>query len=433
MAKPVGAACNLACHYCYYHKPQHGVMDMHTLEQYIQQYIAMQTTGHVLFTWHGGEPMLRPLSFYRKALELQHKYADGRVVENCIQTNGTLLTPEWCQFLHDNHWLVGISIDGTQDMHDAFRVKSHESRVESQEVKTLPLNKGESPKGEGVCGESRAGNQEEIDCPPARGGLPEGLRGGSRLEGACDTGSWHKVMQGIHMLDRYGVEWNAMATVHAANVLRPLDFYHFFNGIGCHYLQFTPIVESDGHHVLPMAVKPDEWGNFLCAIFDEWVRHDVGQTFVQIFDATLANWLGVTPGLCTLAAECGHAGVIEANGDVYSCDHFVFPEHRLGNIHSDTLINMMYGEQQSRFSAKKTLELPDQCRQCRWIFACHGECPKNRIKVKSHNTQCSMLNVQCPPYLCSGYRHFFSHVAPKMDIMAALYRQGKAPAEIMIL
>ena len=368
MAKPVGAACNLACHYCYYHKPQHGVMDMHTLERYIQQYIAMQTTGHVLFTWHGGEPMLRPLSFYRKALELQRKYADGRIVENCIQTNGTLLTPEWCQFLHDNHWLVGISIDGTQEMHDAYR-----------------------------------GN------------------------------TWHKVMQGIHMLDRYGVEWNAMATVHAANVLRPLDFYHFFKDIGCHYLQFTPIVESDGQHVLPMAVKPDEWGNFLCAIFDEWVRHDVGKTFVQIFDATLANWLGVTPGLCTLAAECGHAGVIEANGDVYSCDHFVFPEHRLGNIHSDTLINMMYGEQQSRFSAKKTLELPDQCRQCRWLFACHGECPKNRIKVKSHNTQCSILNVQCSPYLCSGYCHFFSHVAPAMDIMAALYRQGKAPAEIMNL
>ena len=365
MAKPAGAACNLACHYCYYNKPRQVPMDLPTLELFVQQYIAMQTTGHVLFTWHGGEPMLRPLSFYRKALELQRKYADGRHIENCIQTNGTVLTPEWCQFLHDNQWLVGISIDGTQEMHDAYR-----------------------------------GN------------------------------TWHKVMQGIRMLQHYGVEWNAMATVHAANATKPLEFYRFFRDtLHCQYLQFTPIVESDGQTVLPMAVKPREWGDFLCAIFDEWVAHDVGKVFVQIFDATLANWVGVTPGLCTLSAECGHAGVIEANGDVYSCDHFVFPEHRLGNIRQQTLIEMMYGEQQSRFSAMKSVLLPDQCRQCRWLFACHGECPKNRILERSVNVQCSTS----PSYLCSGYRQFFAHVAPKMDIMADLYRQGRAPAEVMNL
>ena len=372
MAKPAGAACNLACHYCYYNKPRQTPMDLSTLELFVEQYIAMQTTGHVLFTWHGGEPMLRPLSFYRKAVELQRKYADGRHIENCIQTNGTLLTPEWCQFLHDNQWLVGISIDGTEEMHNAYR-----------------------------------GN------------------------------SWQRVMEGIRLMQRYGVEWNAMATVHAANADRPLEFYRFFKSIGCQYLQFTPIVESNGEDVLPMAVTPGQWGNFLCAIFDEWVQTDVGKVFVQIFDATLANWVGVTPGLCTLSAECGHAGVIEANGDVYSCDHFVFPEHRLGNIRQHTLIDMMYGEQQSRFSALKSKLLPEDCRQCQWLFACHGECPKNRIENRGVRSE--ELGVrseenrskETASYLCSGYRQYFAHAAPKMDIMADLYRHGRAPAEIM--
>ena len=354
-------------------------MDLHTLELYVQQYIAMQTTGHVLFTWHGGEPMLRPLPFYRKALELQRKYAKGCIVENCIQTNGTLLTPEWCQFLHDNQWLVGISIDGTQEMHDAFR-------------KAAPPSKKE--------GVSPLATQ------------------------AYDEGTWTRVINSIRMMQHYGVEWNAMATVHTANVRKPLEFYHFFKEIGCRYLQFTPIVESDGLHILPMAPSPDEWGDFLCAIFDEWVAHDVGQVFVQLFDATLANWLGVTPGLCTLAAECGHAGVIEANGDVYSCDHFVYPEHRLGNIHNNTLIELMYGQQQSRFSTKKSLELPTRCCQCQWLFTCHGECPKNRIAQSDPDDA-----PYC--YLCEGYRRFFAHAAPKMDRMAQLYRQGKAPAEVM--
>ena len=371
MAKPAGAACNLACHYCYYlekgnyyrHLPQH-LMSERTLEEYIKQYIAMQTTGHVLFTWHGGEPMLRPLDFYRKAIELQRKYANGLTVENSIQTNGLLLTHEWCRFLHDNQWLVGISIDGTQQMHDTYRRD--------------------------------------------RRGLP----------------SWQRVVEAIGMMQSHGVEWNAMATIHQGNVHQPLEFYNFFKSIGCKYLQFTPIVESDGQNVLPSAVKPKEWGDFCCNLFDEWIKRDVGDIFVQLFDVTLANWLGVTPGLCTLAAECGHAGVIEANGDIYSCDHFVYPEHRLGNIATDSLINMMYGEQQTRFSAKKRLLLPNRCKQCRWLFACNGECPKNRFATSEDGE----VGIN---YLCDGYRQFFAHVAPSMDIMADLYRRGLPPAEIM--
>lgn len=362
MAKPVGASCNLACHYCYYAKPQRESMDLSMLERFIQQYIAMQTTGHVLFTWHGGEPMLQSLDFYRKAIEFQRKYSDGRHIENCIQTNGTLLTPEWCKFLHANQWLVGISIDGTEQMHNAYRLNRHGRR------------------------------------------------------------SWQRVMEGIRMMQQYGVEWNAMATVHSANVGEPLQFYRFFKQIGCQYLQFTPIVESDGHNLLPCAVKPLEWGQFCCDIFDEWVRKDVGMVFVQLFDATLANWVGETPGVCSLAEECGHAGIIEANGDVYSCDHFVYPEYRLGNIREHTLIELMYGEQQSRFSAKKRVELPKQCRECQWLFACHGECPKNRF-IDNSDTGTN--------YLCAGYKKFFSHVAPQMDIMANLYRQGLPPANIM--
>ncbi len=386
MAKPVGARCNLACHYCYYlektnlyaNEQQHE-MSLSMLEEYVHQYIDMQTTDDVLFTWHGGEPLLRPLDFYKRALALQRKYADGKHIENSIQTNGTLLTPEWCKFLHANKWLVGLSIDGTQEHHDAYRTNRH--------------------------------------------GRP----------------SFRRLMEGIRLLQYYRGEWNAMAVVNNINVRQPLEFYHFFKKIRCQYLQFTPVVErivlhDDGRHLAtpddsaqylaPFSVQPDDWGNFLCAVFDEWVRHDVGKTYVQIFDATLSNWVGVTPGLCSLATECGHAGVMEANGDLYSCDHFVFPEYRLGNIRENTLIEMMYGRQQTEFSARKRRMLPTQCQQCQWLFACHGECPRNRFCLSTDGQP--GLN-----YLCAGYKKFFAHVAPYMDIMASLYRQGLPPADIM--
>lgn len=387
MCKPVGARCNMACDYCYYLEKTHlyadeprQLMSEQLLERFTREYIESQTTAEVLFTWHGGETLLRPLSFYRKAMELQRRYAGGRSIANSLQTNGTLLTDEWCQFLHDNHWLVGLSIDGPQEFHDEYR---------------------------------------------------------RTRQGAV---TWHKVMQGIRLLQKHQVEWNAMAVVNDFNADYPLDFYHFFKQIGCQYIQLSPIVErivnhQDGRHLAsladaadcPMAdfsVSPKQWGDFLCAIFDEWVRHDVGQTYVELFDCVLANWVGVQPGICILAKECGHAGVMEFNGDVYSCDHFVFPEYRLGNIHRQTLVEMLYGEQQQQFSRLKHRSLPRQCRECEWEFACHGECPKNRFRSDKYGEP--GLN-----YLCEGYRQFFRHVAPYMDFMKAELAAQRPPANIM--
>lgn len=370
MLKPAGPQCNLACDYCYYLEKEHlktgsSMMSDELLERFTRDYIQSQTMQQVLFTWHGGEPLLRPLSFYQHAIQLQQRYAGGRHIDNVIQTNGTLLTDEWCQFLHDNHWLVGISIDGTQQMHDTYR--------------------------------------------HSKGGSP----------------SWARVMKGIELLKKHETDWNVMATVHAYNVGEPETFYQFFKDLGAQYIQFAPIVERRMKHadgrwlatpdeekapMMPWSVTPGQWGDFLCRLFDVWVQEDVGHIFVQLFDATLANWCGVAPGVCTLSADCGHATVMEAEGDVYSCDHFVFPEYRLGNIHSHTLVEMLYGRQQQAFSRRKRFGLPTQCRECQFLFACHGECPKNRF-MRTANGEPG-LN-----YLCEGYHRFFSHVAPWMDRM----------------
>lgn len=387
MLKPAGAHCNLACKYCYYLEKnklyptaQRHLMSDEILEQFTREYIEAQTMSQVLFTWHGGEPLLRSIDFYRKALSLQQKYAGGRRIDNVIQTNGTLLTDEWCEFFAQNHWLVGISIDGPQPYHDHYRLT------------------------------------------------------------AAGKPSWQKVMQGIKLLKKHGVEWNAMAVVNAYNVNHPLEFYRFFKENGCQFLQFTPIVERQTRHEdgrtlasladkneIPLSeasVAPEQWGYFLCAIFDEWVRKDVGKIFVEIFDCTLANWMGVSPGICAYSKECGHAGVMEHNGDVYSCDHFVFPEYKLGNIRDHSLIDMLYGEQQQEFSRLKHSSLPRQCKECDMEFACHGECPKNRFMKDKYGD--SGLN-----YLCPGYYHYYQHVAPYMDYMKQELMSQRPPSNIM--
>lgn len=387
MLKPAGAHCNLACKYCYYLEKnklyptaQRHLMSDEMLEQFTREYIEAQTMNQVLFTWHGGEPLLRSIDFYRKALSLQQKYAGGRHIDNVIQTNGTLLTDEWCEFFAQNHWLVGISIDGPQPDHDHYRLT------------------------------------------------------------AAGKPSWKKVMQGIKLLKKHGVEWNAMAVVNANNANHPLEFYRFFKENGCQFLQFTPIVERLTRHeddrtlasladkdeisLSEASVAPEQWGYFLCAIFDEWVRKDVGKIFVEIFDCTLANWMGISPGICAYSKECGHAGVMEHNGDVYSCDHFVFPEYKLGNIRDHSLIHMLYGEQQQEFSRLKHSSLPRQCKECDMEFACHGECPKNRFMKDKYGN--SGLN-----YLCPGYYHYYQHVAPYMDYMKQELISLRPPSNIM--
>lgn len=388
MAKPAGSRCNLACDYCYYLEKgllypgeRNNILSDELLELFIREYMACQTMQDVLFTWHGGEPLIRPLSFYRRALELQRKYAHGRNVTNTIQTNGTLLNDDWCRFFRDNHFLVGISIDGPQDFHDEYR--------------------------------------------RTRQGAP----------------SFYKVMKGIEMLKRHGVDYNAMAVVNDYNVDFPLEFYRFFKEIDCHYIQFTPIVErlnrhSDGTKLSTPTEKGEDvrlaafsvgakrWGEFLCAIFDEWVQSDVSHYYVQLFDATLANWVGVAPGVCTMAETCGHAGVMEFNGDVYSCDHFVFPEYKLGNIRTHSFAGMMFGEKQLKFGADKRERLPQQCKACEYLFACNGECPKNRFLTTKDGEP--GLN-----YLCEGYYMFFKHVAPFMDFMKEKFMGKRPPANIM--
>lgn len=385
MTKTVGSTCNLACKYCYYlekaklynDQPQHLMSDK-TLELFIKQYIESQTMNEVLFTWHGGEPLLRPISFYEHVMKLQQQYAQGRHIDNCIQTNGVLINDDWARFFHDNGWLVGVSIDGPEAVHNAFRKKRN---------------------GEG---------------------------------------SFAEVMRGIEILNRYHVEWNALAVINHLNANDPIGFYRFFKEIDCHYIQFTPIVErligEDCHlasladegdsTIAPFSVTPAQWGNFLCTLFDEWVRNDVGDYYVQLFDATLANWVGVTPGICSMARTCGHAGVMEFNGDVYSCDHFVFPQYKLGNIHQQTLVEMMYGDKQYAFGEANYRSLPNQCKQCKWLFACNGECPKNRFATTADGER--GLN-----YLCEGYHQFFEHVAPYMDYMKRKLEKQQAPADIV--
>lgn len=323
---------------------------------------------------------MRPISFYKRVLELQKRYARGRIIENCLQTNGTLLTDEWCEFFRANNWLIGISIDGPQDLHDEYR--------------------------------------------RARGGQP----------------SFYKVMRGIRLLQKHGVEWNAMGVVNDYNADYPLDVYHFYKENGCRYIQFAPIIErilphEDGRHLAHVAdkkeaqladfsVTPEQYAHFCCTIFDEWVRNDVGQVFVQLFDSTLARWVGEAPGVCAMAETCGHASVLEANGDLYSCDHFVFPEYKLGNIHKQTITEMMYSDRQLTFGRGKRNGLPQQCLSCPWLFVCNGGCPKDRFCQTANGER--GLN-----YMCKAFQQIFGHVKPYMDFMKQELLCQRPPANVM--
>ena len=371
MLKPVGAVCNLQCSYCYYlpkrdlyPQARSFAMSDAVLEQFTKQYLESQTMHEVLFTWHGGETLMRNIDFYRKALYYQQKYGQGRKIDNSIQTNGTLLTDEWCRFFKDNNFLVGISVDGPQHCHDVYR-RTRDNRP-----------------------------------------------------------SFYDVMKGLSLLKKHGVEFNIMGVVNDYNVDYPVEFYNFFKSLDCRYIQFTPIVEVVDGAVASWSVPSGRWGDFLIAVFGEWVKQDVGQFYVQYFDSTLANWMGVQPGVCTLAKHCGHAGVMEFNGDVYSCDHFVSPDYRLGNISDLTLTEMMYSARQVKFGRDKHDKLPRQCLNCKYLFACNGECPKNRIAKTAQGG--AGLN-----YLCEGYYMFYDFVAPYMDFMKNELENKCPPANIM--
>ena len=371
MLKPVGAVCNLRCKYCYYLEKKYlypqatgYVMSDDILEQFIEQYLNAQTMHEVLFTWHGGEPLMRNKNFFKRALELQRKYGRGRQIDNCLQTNGTLLTDEWCEFFKENNFLIGISIDGPQHCHDVYR-KTKDNRP-----------------------------------------------------------TFLSVIKGISLLKKHNVEFNVMGVVNDYNVDYPLEFYRFFKSIDCRFIQFVPIVERIEDKPASWNVPSEKWGDFLITIFDEWVKKDVGTFYIQYFDSTLANWVGQQPGVCIQAKTCGHAGVMEFNGDVYSCDHFVYPEYKLGNIRTQTLTEMLYSDRQVKFGNDKQTALPTQCKECQFLFACNGECPKNRIIKTGFGEK--GLN-----YLCKGYYKFFEHVAPYMDFMKKELLAKRPPANVM--
>lgn len=389
MLKPVGPACNLDCTYCYYLEKKHLFpektnyrLDEELLEAFIRDYIGAQNVPVVTFTWQGGEPTMLGVDYFRKAIALQKKYAGGKKIENTLQTNGLLLTDEFCQFFKEHNFLIGISIDGPERLHDFYRLDKR--------------------------------------------GRP----------------TWKKVMQGIELLKKYRVEFNTLSVVNSHNAEYPLEVYRFLKKIGSGFMQFIPVVERRAENgneqslnlvhndfegraeVTEWSVQPGQYGRFMKAVFDEWVRNDVGRHYVQLFDVTLANWVGVMPGLCVFSEKCGTAAVMEHDGNLYACDHYVYEDHLLGNINEQTITQMMSSTRQSLFGQSKKSKLPAYCRACDVRFACHGACPKHRfIKTPSGENG---LN-----YLCLDYKDFFGHVKPYMDFMVKELKAQRPPANVM--
>jgi uncharacterized protein len=373
-AKPVGPRCNLACDYCFYLDNESMFpggfrrMDDHVLEVFIRQVFEAHPNSEVVLTWQGGEPTLAGRDFFRRSVELVERYRrPGQPVVQSIQTNGILVDQAWARFFSEHRFLVGLSIDGPREVHDAYRV-------------------------------DRSGQ-----------------------------GSFDRVMAGWEILQRYGVDVNVLCAVHAANEDHPLEVYRFLRDeIGARFLQFIPIVEWCDGGVSARTVSPDAFGRFLIGVFDEWVGVDVGEVFVQHFEAALAAWVGVPPPVCTFAKTCGLAPVLEHNGDVYACDHYVDSGHLLGNIDRDTLADLVASPAQRAFGRAKRETLHQACLQCEFRFACHGGCPKNRASV----VQQGEVGLN---YLCPGYRAFFGHVTPYLRIMASLLKHGREAREIMAL
>jgi uncharacterized protein len=379
MTKPRGAICNLDCKYCYFlskemmYPGSRFRMADELLESYTRQYIEAQQVPEVTFAWQGGEPTLMGLDFFKRAVALQQQYKKpGMRIHNAFQTNGVLLDDAWCEFFHKHDFLIGLSVDGPQHIHDAYRVD--------------------------------------------KGGNP----------------TFTKVMAGLNLLKKHKVEFNILTTVHAANAAHGVEVYRTLRDeIGTQFMQFIPIVERDnetgyqeGEDVTDRSISAAQYGRFLSDIFDEWVRHDVGRIFVQIFDVALAAWVGERPGLCIFEETCGTALALEHNGDLFSCDHYVEPAYKLGNILEIPLIEMVSSDRQRQFGLDKRDTLPQYCRDCEVRFVCNGGCPKDRILTTPDGEP--GLN-----YLCAGYRSFFNHIDKPMRLMANELRHRRPPANIM--
>ncbi len=388
LAKPIGPICNLQCSYCFYLEKENLYpastnwrMSDEVLESFIRQYLATNEIPLVNFAWQGGEPTLLGIDFFKKAIQLQQRYANGKRIENGFQTNGVLLNDEWCEFLAQHKFLVGLSLDGPEMLHNEYRV-------------------------------NKAGQ-----------------------------GSFSRVLRGLELLKKHGVDFNILTVVNRANSQQPLAVYRFLKEVGSGFIQFIPIVERQSQHpssdmarlaspddaeaaVTEWSVEPEPFGRFLIEIFDEWVRKDVGRQYIQTFEVALQSWLHLPQSLCLFTETCGQALALEHNGDLYSCDHFVYPKNRLGNILQQPLADLVLTEQQIKFGQDKRDTLPQYCRDCTVLFACHGECPKNRFMTAPDGQK--GLN-----YLCRGYQRFFNHIDPYMRFMANELRQQRPPAKVM--
>ncbi len=386
MLKPVGSRCNLDCAYCYYldkagiYGGREALMPDDLLEEYVRQYIEGNKVDLVTFNWHGGEPLTAGIDFFRRAMALQQKFKGDKRIENTIQTNSLLITEEWCRLFRENNFLVGVSIDGPADIHDAFR----------------------------------------------------------RDKGGAPTHS--KVVAAIEMMKREGVEFNTLSTVNSKSEGRGAEVYRYLRSLGSRFMQFLPVLEytvpgpggrpvivppsTPGAVLAPWSVSARGFGRFMCDVFDTWVISDVGNYYVQLFDVALAQWMGVPPALCSFAETCGDALVVEHNGDVYACDHFVYPEYKIGNIAEKDMASMFDSLGQFRFGIDKRNSLPRECLRCKWYFACRGECPKHRFDVTPSGE--SGLNA-----LCEGYKMFFAHVDPYMKYMKEMLEKKMPPALVV--
>jgi len=366
LIKPIGSACNLDCSYCYYLEKndrfniKNKALSLSQLENFTRQYVNCQPTQNTLFTWHGGEPLLMGLDYFRKAVQIQKETIKNQnlFIDNVIQTNGTLLNDEWCEFFKLNNFLVGLSLDGPEHCHDKYR---------------------------------------------------------NHLNGKS---SFKETMRGLHLLQKHEVEFNVLSTINHYNSQYPLEVYDFFKSNEIKYIQFSPVVErknekngmlcsaDEAYGILTeWSVKPLAYGNFLNKIFDTWINNDVGETFVTTFDATLACYAGVEPGTCLYTKTCGHSAALQPDGNLYSCDHYVFENFKLGNIEKNSITEMMLSEKQIRFGYQKRDNLPDACLKCPYLNLCNGECPRNRF-IKTDNEKYPIN------YLCEGLKLYFSHTEP---------------------